>query len=201
MKLNSIVAATSNIPNLLVENNDVGIAKKVSGSLIEVYFIRVCSLVSLHEHQIKEINPTEYGDSFEKKICNICHKIQPVSNFELNQNGKHNRPVRRPSCKKCRERIDGIGVSAADKKTWMKIKPQLNEFTCPICQKTTIPTLTSKVVLNHDHSNGKPTGWICDSCNTGLGRFKDNIELLESAINYLKAHCNSELNSASESPA
>ena len=85
MKLNSIVAATSSISNSLVENNDVGIAKKVSGSSIEVYFIRVCSLLSLHENQIKEIIPTEYGDSFEKKICNICHKIQPTNSFELNK--------------------------------------------------------------------------------------------------------------------
>jgi len=188
LRLDSIVFAVSDISNTNLEKNDVGIAKKVSGSLLEVYFIRINSIISLHENQIKEIDPTIYGDSFESKICNICHKIQPTNNFELNQNGKHNRPVRRPSCKKCREGIDGIGVSATDKKTWLKIKPQLQEFTCPICQKTTIPTLTSKVVLNHNHADGKPTGWICDSCNTGLGRFKDSIELLQRAINYLKAH-------------
>lgn len=53
-------------------------------------------------------------------------------------------------------------------------------------QKKTIPGLTSKVVLDHDHKTGKGRAWICDSCNTGLGRFKDDIELLESAIQYLK---------------
>ena len=53
-------------------------------------------------------------------------------------------------------------------------------------EKKTIPGLTSKVVLDHDHKTGKGRAWICDSCNTGLGRFKDDIELLESAIQYLK---------------
>jgi hypothetical protein len=185
MKPNSIVAATSSIPKLLVESNDVGIAKKKSGSLIEIYFIRIASVVSLSETQIKELDPKKFGDAFEHKVCNVCHKIYPTSFFELNQNGKHNRPIRRPSCKKCREGINGIGISTRDKNTWSKNKPKLSEFTCPICQKTTIPNLTSKIVLNHDHSTGKPTGWICDSCNTGLGRFKDNVEVLQNAIKYL----------------
>ena len=30
--------------------------------------------------------------------------------------------------------------------------------------------------------------FICESCNKGLGMFKDNISLLEEAINYLKEH-------------
>jgi len=42
------------------------------------------------------------------------------------------------------------------------------------------------MVLEHDHRTGKPGGWICDSCNTGLGRFKDDVELLKSAIEFLK---------------
>ena len=53
-------------------------------------------------------------------------------------------------------------------------------------EKITIPGVTSKVVLDHDHNTGKPRAWICDSCNTGLGRFKDRVELLQNAIDYLK---------------
>ena len=50
----------------------------------------------------------------------------------------------------------------------------------------TIAGVTSKVVLNHDHGTGVPSGWICDSCNTGLGRFKDDPEILRNAIRYLE---------------
>jgi hypothetical protein len=31
-------------------------------------------------------------------------------------------------------------------------------------------------------------GILCTSCNVSLGRFKDSVEVLESAIRYLKAH-------------
>lgn len=61
-------------------------------------------------------------------------------------------------------------------------------FTCPICQKTTIVEVTANLVKDHDHHTGKGREWICDSCNTGLGRFKDDINLLKRAINYLKKY-------------
>ena len=35
---------------------------------------------------------------------------------------------------------------------------------------------------------GEARAWICDSCNTGLGRFKDDILMLEKAIAYLKRY-------------
>lgn len=42
--------------------------------------------------------------------------------------------------------------------------------------------------LDHCHITGKIRGFLCSNCNTGLGLFKDNINLLESAIKYLRTH-------------
>lgn len=133
-------------------------------------------------------NPEETGDAFDKKVCNVCHKLLETNQFDLNQNGKNNRPIRRPSCHECRKKIDGVPLSTKDKKQWEKLKPYYEPFTCPICQKTTIAGLTSKVVLDHNHDNGKARGWICDSCNTGIGRFKDDIALLKQAIHFLETN-------------
>jgi transcription elongation factor Elf1 len=58
-------------------------------------------------------------------------------------------------------------------------------FECPICGKRTIAGITSKVVLDHDHETGEARAWICDSCNTGIGRFKDDVALLQRAIKFL----------------
>ena len=49
-------------------------------------------------------------------------------------------------------------------------------------------TLITTLVKDHDHLTGKAREWICDSCNTGLGRFKDDITILQRAIDYLKKY-------------
>ena len=69
---------------------------------------------------------------------------------------------------------------------WNKNKPQYVPFECPICAKRTIAGVTSKVVLDHNHRNGEARGWVCDSCNTGIGRFKDDIELIKRAIKFIE---------------
>jgi RecJ-like exonuclease len=58
-------------------------------------------------------------------------------------------------------------------------------FSCLICKKH--ESEFKKVLsIDHDHKTGKIRGLLCQFCNTGLGFFRDNINLLESAIGYLK---------------
>lgn len=42
--------------------------------------------------------------------------------------------------------------------------------------------------VDHDHTTNKVRALLCHSCNTGIGKFKDNIDLLQSAITYLRKH-------------
>ena len=42
------------------------------------------------------------------------------------------------------------------------------------------------LVMDHNHSNGKFRGMLCNHCNRGLGNFKDNIEVMKKAIKYLE---------------
>ena len=41
-------------------------------------------------------------------------------------------------------------------------------------------------VVDHCHETGKVRGILCQSCNVALGNFADDIEILQSAIDYLK---------------
>ena len=56
---------------------------------------------------------------------------------------------------------------------------------CAICNKN------CKLCLDHDHGTGAIRGLLCNSCNCGLGFFKDNKTFLESAIYYLNNHSES----------
>ncbi len=168
-----------------IRENEIGIVERESSDSCSICFIISGKSIVLSKTDFEYFDVKKTGDDFPKKVCNVCHRLLDTTSFDKNQNGKNNRPVRRPSCKDCRETIDGVDIPAAEKRKWAKTRPEYEAFRCPICQKTTIPSLTSRVVLDHDHSNGRVRGWICDSCNTGIGRFKDDISLLESAINYL----------------
>lgn len=55
--------------------------------------------------------------------------------------------------------------------------------TCEICNR---PPNKRALALDHDHVTGKFRGWLCENCNNGLGRFKDNITLLLQAAIYLE---------------
>ena len=52
---------------------------------------------------------------------------------------------------------------------------------CAICNNP----IGYEAAVDHDHETGVVRGLLCNTCNTGLGMFKDNIEFLKSAIAYL----------------
>lgn len=76
------------------------------------------------------------------------------------------------------------------------VKPRLREWVsqrealavvqeglCAICGKA------SKLALDHCHITNANRGALCIKCNSGLGMFNDDPEVLAKAISYLKHHC------------
>lgn len=61
---------------------------------------------------------------------------------------------------------------------------------CWICQKTPATALC----VDHDHTTGMVRGLLCDRCNTALGGFRDDPELLERAAQYLRKNGKAEDN-------
>ena len=172
---------------VLVETNDVGIVLPEANRNGSIFMVRLWQNVRLDERDYNVFNQRRTGDGFENKICNVCHKLLPTAtNFARNQNGVNNRPVRRPSCHECRAILEGEDMVPIDRREWERTKPHNTPFECPICSKRTIAGVTSRIVLDHNHRTGTIRGWICDSCNTGIGRFKDDIALLRRAIQFLE---------------
>ena len=52
---------------------------------------------------------------------------------------------------------------------------------CGICSKA-----MSRPVLDHCHQTMVVRGLLCSNCNVGLGQFKDNTEILASAMRYIQ---------------
>jgi len=171
---------------VVIEKNDVGILETKPEENPSIFFIRAWEKVAVNEDDFKIFDVSKTGDGFPKKICNICHKLLDTTEFAKNQNGINNRSVRRPSCGKCREDLEGKNMPIKIRNEWLKNKPKNEPFECPICSKRTIAGVTCKIVLDHNHRTGEVRGWVCDSCNTGIGRFKDDVKLIERAIKFLK---------------
>lgn len=45
---------------------------------------------------------------------------------------------------------------------------------------------TNRLAVDHCHKTGKVRGLLCMACNTAVGAFKDDIEILFSAVTYLE---------------
>ena len=44
----------------------------------------------------------------------------------------------------------------------------------------------SALCIDHDHTTGKVRGMLCHDCNTSLGKFRDNPDILRKAADYLE---------------
>lgn len=56
---------------------------------------------------------------------------------------------------------------------------------CAIC-KSSGDECGRALAIDHDHLTGKIRGLLCSKCNISLGNINDNIEILETMIQYLK---------------
>ena len=188
LKVNDFIFTIQKINS--ITRNSVGIIKEISNSKVKVFFVGKAKIVKTGMAHINFLDVEKTGKPYKRKICNICHILkEDMRDFDINQTDSKGRKTTRPSCRKCRKKIEGIKLLIAEKKKLDKIAPKRKTiFSCPICEKRSIVGITANLVRDHDHKTGKARAWICDSCNTGLGRFKDDIRFVKKIIRYLKKY-------------
>ncbi len=115
------------------------------------------------------------------KNCNICKQDLPVSEFRITVNETYN-----SSCKSCHY-LHRYGLTCLQYENIL-----INQnFKCAICKKeeTQISHINGKILplaVDHNHNDGKVRGLLCGKCNKAIGLLKDDISILENAIEYLK---------------
>lgn len=76
---------------------------------------------------------------------------------------------------------------------WYKQTLEGQGFCCAICRKhESKNTQRNGKVLNlsvdHCHSTGRVRGLLCNNCNRAIGLLDHSVDVLDSAIDYLKKH-------------
>lgn len=131
-------------------------------------------------------------------ICRTCGREDLIENFPKNKNYKNGITYDCCDCKNKKQR-DWFNSNKEKAKYYSNKKYLKKKFgispeeygnllnsqdnKCGICKCD----LTEKIFhLDHDHKSGKIRKFLCINCNVGLGSFKDDINLLLLAAEYLK---------------
>jgi len=108
----------------------------------------------------------------EQRKCKGCGKWKDIIEFPIN-NTLPSGVLRKHTCNTCR----GHQSRVRSKLHRENKKPDL--LVCPICRREI------DLVLDHNHLTDEFRGWLCNDCNNGVGKFNDDIRLLQRAIDYL----------------
>ena len=166
--------------------NSLGVIEDAVRNSVQVFLPGQGESYMVSADAIGRIDIDETGDEHPQKICNVCFVLKDTDEFSVNQRNARRR-VRRPCCKQCRLDIDRRNMTKrAREEARENMPPRGTLWRCSICRKWSIVGITAKVVIDHDHREGRARGYLCDSCNTGLGRFKNGEDFLQNAISYLR---------------
>ena len=110
------------------------------------------------------------------KICNICKIEKDEACFYKRTASKDGLSLK---CKSCCKKYD---------------KQYQQDNKCAICN-TEFENIIEKpgkvkvgYNVDHDHTTGSVRGLLCSKCNRSIGLLQDSIEVLESAVKYLKKY-------------
>jgi hypothetical protein len=120
------------------------------------------------------------------KMCSRCKRVLPSTEYQKDMDKEDGLSVQ---CRRCR--ADGklrstYGITMDDYDRMLEEQ----DFRCAVCRTPEPGGARHMVrwVVDHDHATGKVRALLCHSCNFGLGKFRDDPELLRQAADYVEMH-------------
>mgnify|MGYP003635681426 CR=1 FL=1 len=131
--------------------------------------------LEMFDTEIKEVEPSELT-----KYCRYCDKTLPMEHFRLRYKGYV--PIgTRGRDHVCRPCTKAASIKVKTLKETAPPKPKDNK--CQCCRKP-----VGSFYFDHCHKSETFRGWVCRSCNVGIGFLGDDLEGVEKAETYLRNH-------------
>ncbi len=137
---------------------------------------KICSVCSLNKSSEDFYKHKKSKDGLQS-YCKVC------SNKKI-QEYKEKNPdkIQKIKAKHMRKRRYGI-----EEEAYQQLLQNQNGK-CAICNLACVSG--RNLAVDHNHQSGVVRGLLCSNCNTSLGGFQDNKELLYKAIKYLETYEN-----------
>lgn len=127
------------------------------------------------------------NSGFGHKYCPEC---KPIAKRE--ENDRKN-AARRLATAKDPERRRAVNRHYAIARYGMTVEDHdamlaAQDGVCAICGNPPDPDgvrAASRLHIDHDHATGRVRGLLCNLCNVGIGKFRDDVDLLAGAMAYL----------------
>jgi hypothetical protein len=161
---------------------------------------RICSIKQVGEKRRLTIRKSIDGARYKK--CPMCGTYLPYSDFFFDNNTCDKLSG---LCKKCKslytnkwvkDHVDNRNMTFLKSHLKIKFNMTLDDYfnllnnqngKCAICGSEKSQTVLShRLYLDHDHTTNKVRGLLCQKCNTLLGYARESIEILLSAVEYLR---------------
>jgi hypothetical protein len=135
------------------------------------------------------------------RTCRLCNVSKCLDEFTLRDKVKG---TRRNECHTCTSRVRAANYAAnrerrrdGMRRLLYGLKPgQYEEMLnkqggkCSICREPEASPdrhtgRARGLFVDHDHATGRVRGLLCMRCNIGVGQFRDDVDLMKLAIEYL----------------
>lgn len=126
-----------------------------------------------------ESKPREdfYGVRKRSGWCKPCSRARSSAYYAANRDKQ--KAAHREWVANNRERVAAHKAKSAYGIPADEYEQLMREGKCAICGRT------ERLRIDHCHVSTRVRGVLCDSCNKGLGFFKDDVARMQAAIDYL----------------
>ena len=125
------------------------------------------------------------NESNSLKKCSNCKKLLDIEEFHREKHRPDGKCIFCKSCKRYLQLFKKFRLSKNDYEMMLDAQGGV----CAICkqpEKQKRNNVIKFLGVDHNHISGKIRGILCADCNLGLGKFKDNPEMLRRALAYLE---------------